>query len=1142
MFTSELSRGVIALGSSQVLVLYPRKLADWFRYCVIEKTNREFASPWVKIYQERSSSEHFRVISSDGHDDIGLELSGALAAFFERVTFLLIDQLNDALALHAAAVRVGDRFVLLPGSSGLGKTQLALWYRAQGFVLDTDELVSVSATPARTLIVAALARPLFLKPTSPSALVPTDELRIKHGAAGAEILLTANEMRPPQAIEAGCIVFPQFQAGSPLQLEALTPAQACVRLLQHCVNVRNLPSGGLMLAAATARQLPALSLRYGATEQLSGTLDVITHQLLAMTPNTSDLVELCNEFTARSASKHSLISALSSQCPSMPSTKPMPTTQASRRLTIGMASFDEYDGVYFTIQSIRFHHPEVANAIEFIVIDNNPGGPCSEALQKLEDWIDGYRYVARGDWHGTAIRNAIFEEASCEIVMCVDAHILIAPGALARLLDYCNATPGSRDLLQGPLLYDDLRSIATHFEPNWRAGMYGTWAFDERGNDPGSPPFSIPMQGLGLFACRREAWPHFNPSFRGFGGEEGYIHEKIRQRGGRTLCLPFLRWVHRFSRPLGTPYANRWEDRVRNYYVGFTELGLSTSDMENHFAELIGAESVRRIIDEERAKNTLASSPLLPGASDDAGQSESWPYSAGVYSPHHYSFGDQWASINFYLNMSVVTQERIRLASIINNVDLHDLHRDILNELESPGQIELVRSEPSIRLNTYNVWQSSYFPTRTRWHAYRRHKYVAVQFDGESAKELKNASPEEAQMIQTFIERMCPGFTLVRLGKPLSVKKCVEIAANSAFFVGVDSGMSHLCHSVGVPIFLLEYRLPVHTTHGGKAYTLCRGFGDFTVHFDRYANYLNAIDAPDAKGMIGTRHEQALPMLLSELQEASNEGRNLKQVAHIPDIEGVNTARVEQGGGEPAEQQARIRRVLSLLTPQEVIGSNKIRIGRQNDGGYVLIDEERRTRVCYSFGIGLDASWDYEMAIRGAIVYQYDHNLAKPPQQHPSFRFYSIGVGPVSHGNIKTIQDLIAENGHATEDQMILKMDIEGAEWDILDQVSLPLLKQFVQIIVELHGMSEMRSKTWCARAERVLLKLSQSHVPVHVHGNNFSLFDVVEGIPVPQVVEVTFARRSSYSTRAGSVRFPTDIDQPNNPDVADLYLSRFEF
>ena len=129
-------------------------------------------------------------------------------------------------------------------------------------------------------------------------------------------------------------------------------------------------------------------------------------------------------------------------------------------------------------------------------------------------------------------------------------------------------------------------------------GCMEFWADDLRGADPFAPGFDIPMQGLGLFACRRTAWAGFNPKFRGFGAEEGYIHEKMRQRGGRTLCLPYLRWLHRFNRPSGPPYVNRWEDRIRNYFIGFTELGLDTSEMEAHFAELLGTETADRIFTE----------------------------------------------------------------------------------------------------------------------------------------------------------------------------------------------------------------------------------------------------------------------------------------------------------------------------------------------------------------------------------------------------------------------------------------------------------------------------------------------------------------------------------------------------------------
>jgi hypothetical protein len=80
--------------------------------------------------------------------------------------------------------------------------------------------------------------------------------------------------------------------------------------------------------------------------------------------------------------------------------------------------------------------------------------------------------------------------------------------------------------------------------------------------------------------------------FRGFGGEEGYIHEKMRQHGGRVLCLPWLRWGHRFGRANGVPYRVSVEDKLRNYLLGYDELGLDLTPVLEHFAEHVPAERV----------------------------------------------------------------------------------------------------------------------------------------------------------------------------------------------------------------------------------------------------------------------------------------------------------------------------------------------------------------------------------------------------------------------------------------------------------------------------------------------------------------------------------------------------------------------
>ena len=253
-----------------------------------------------------------------------------------------------------------------------------------------------------------------------------------------------------------------------------------------------------------------------------------------------------------------------------------------------MATYDDYDGVYFSLQALRLYHPEIVDESEFIVIDNHPTGACADALKALEHHIPNYRYIPESTRSGTAVKGRVFEEAAGEFVLCMDCHVFVVPGAVARLLRYFSENPATPDLLQGPLLGDNLKSVLTHFRPEWSSGMFGVWDDNGLAADPDAPPFEISIQGMGLFACRRSAWPGFNEAFRGFGGEEGYIHEKFRRAGARTLCLPFLRWVHRFNRPTGVPYRNILEDRIWNYLVGFREFDLPTTEMEEHFRELIG--------------------------------------------------------------------------------------------------------------------------------------------------------------------------------------------------------------------------------------------------------------------------------------------------------------------------------------------------------------------------------------------------------------------------------------------------------------------------------------------------------------------------------------------------------------------------
>jgi hypothetical protein len=59
-----------------------------------------------------------------------------------------------------------------------------------------------------------------------------------------------------------------------------------------------------------------------------------------------------------------------------------------KKLTIGMSVYDDFDGVYFTIQALRLYHLKHLDIdTEFIVIDNNPNSPSgAETKIFVENW------------------------------------------------------------------------------------------------------------------------------------------------------------------------------------------------------------------------------------------------------------------------------------------------------------------------------------------------------------------------------------------------------------------------------------------------------------------------------------------------------------------------------------------------------------------------------------------------------------------------------------------------------------------------------------------------------------------------------------------------------------------------------------
>lgn len=143
---------------------------------------------------------------------------------------------------------------------------------------------------------------------------------------------------------------------------------------------------------------------------------------------------------------------------------------------------------------------------------------------------------------------------------------------------------------------------------------------------------------------------------------------------------------------------------------------------------------------------------------------------------------------------------------------------------------------------------------------------------------------------------------------------------------------------------------------------------------------------------------------------------------------------------------------------------------------------------------------------------------------------------------METLESLIHQNGHEANRNMILKCDIEGGEWPLLQHTPNTVLNQFRQMVFEFHGFGMLADHAHANNVRRALINLTASHHVVHVHANNFAPFAIVGGVPVPEVLELTLVRKDEGIFSPSQEVFPTPQDMPCNSRHADLYLGQFDF
>jgi Methyltransferase FkbM domain len=214
---------------------------------------------------------------------------------------------------------------------------------------------------------------------------------------------------------------------------------------------------------------------------------------------------------------------------------------------------------------------------------------------------------------------------------------------------------------------------------------------------------------------------------------------------------------------------------------------------------------------------------------------------------------------------------------------------------------------------------------------------------------------------------------------------------------------------------------------------------------------------------------------------------------------------------------------LSTLKPKKTTAP-LVRIGNMNDGGYLLPNDFFGIVASISPGVAQEVTFDLQLAKMGMDIYMFDASVEAPPIQNPRFQFTKKFLDVFEDDqNIRI--DSVVDSIPNKSDDLILQMDIEGAEWRVLLDASRENRLRFRSIVVEFHAFNNLFGRAFFRLATPVFKKLLTTHEIVHIHPNNCAPTDTRKGISIPPVLEFTMVRRDRGFVDNAIVTFPHALD-----------------
>jgi len=231
-------------------------------------------------------------------------------------------------------------------------------------------------------------------------------------------------------------------------------------------------------------------------------------------------------------------------------------------------------------------------------------------------------------------------------------------------------------------------------------------------------------------------------------------------------------------------------------------------------------------------------------------------------------------------------------------------------------------------------------------------------------------------------------------------------------------------------------------------------------------------------------------------------------------------------------------------------GYTKTRIGKPNDGGYVICDISNTYDCLISGGIANDIS--FEQAILNAYgpmpCYAFDGTINRLPITDNRIQFIKKNLG--------NRESDVLTNLHATMEpysNLFMKIDIEGHEFRLFPTFSEQQMNKIAQLVVEVHSPGDIQlHPTYFLGLSDIthtvmiefLEKINKTHTLVHLHPNNGCQTYYVEGVHLPNVFECTFIRNDfvSSSKIPNTQSLPFQIDMANVIGLPIVIFDKYPF